>query len=757
MTGRPFLAAVATALLVALAPAGAAANTPPTATITSPSDATKFTCSGSYLLAGTAGDAESSSSQLTKEWKLELYYEGAVVKTMAFADYYEPLFKPCYRAPSYWRIEYTVTDPEGASTTDVEIMEAATRNLTLSSNLPAAQLYYHGDPVPTPYTQAETQNYKVPISADERVTSNGVVYGFGEWTTFTGHPWGGSPSTTTQVSSTSDRVVTAYYFPVPVVDVASRNLRFRDTGGWYDHVKVEHVSGELVVTDTMQLAAGPGCTQDGLRAVRCPESAVDALDFDLGAGDDTATLSPTLPAKVLGGLGNDTVHAGSAADNIDGGSHDDTLNGNGGSDTVVGGYGNDTLSGGAGVNTLKGGAHDDKFVSAPGAKDDLAGGDNLDSVSYANRTSSVTVRPDGVANDGEAGEADNVRSDVEWVSGSPYADTLIAATPASATAYHGPRRLEGNGGDDYLQPSTVPDIIFGGAGFDRVSYHMRTTGIIARPESPYFTTGSSGAPDEHDRLATDIEHFRGGSGNDTIYANSAINGMIIEGMAGDDTLHPSRSFQADVRGGDGSDTVSYDDILGEPVNVTLDDAANDGPGGKFQHVGIGIENIVGGHEHDTLVGNNGPNRINGSIGDDYLDGRLGKDELIGWSGTDRVTYQFRTAAVVVSLDGQANDGHPGEGDNVRADVETVRGSPYADTLTGNGSANKLQGMAGNDTIDPLAGSDVVEGNDGNDTVTLVDGVFDTLLCGAGTDTVTRDAMDSVSACEAVSSSGGGAS
>ena len=40
----------------------------------------------------------------------------------------------------------------------------------------------------------------------------------------------------------------------------------------------------------------------------------------------------------------------------------------------------------------------------------LDGGDGTDTVDYSDRTESVSVTPDDVANDGEAGEGDNVKN-----------------------------------------------------------------------------------------------------------------------------------------------------------------------------------------------------------------------------------------------------------------------------------------------------------------------------------------------------------
>ena len=47
-----------------------------------------------------------------------------------------------------------------------------------------------------------------------------------------------------------------------------------------------------------------------------------------------------------------------------------------------------------------------------------------------------------------------------------------------------------------------------------------------------------------------------------------------------------------------------------------------------------------------------------------------------------MTYASRTADVSVSINGAADDGEAGEGDDVQSDVENLTGGAGADTLTG---------------------------------------------------------------------------
>jgi len=154
----------------------------------------------------------------------------------------------------------------------------------------------------------------------------------------------------------------------------------------------------------------------------------------------------------------------------------------------------------------------------------------------------------------------------------------------------------------------------------------------------------------------------------------------------------------------------------------------------------GDDVIHGGPGGDLLFGGPGNDLVDGGAGDDKLEGiaggtfnptqTAGADNYIGGGGTDTVLYERRTEDLTISLDGQANDGANGEGDNVGADITTVVAGDGNDTLTGNGARNILAGSAGSDTLiggggdDALwggSGNDRLEGGDGQDSLTGEDG------------------------------------
>lgn len=97
--------------------------------------------------------------------------------------------------------------------------------------------------------------------------------------------------------------------------------------------------------------------------------------------------------------------------------------------------------------------------------------------------------------------------------------------------------------------------------------------------------------------------------------------------------------------------------------------------------------LTGTGENDALYGRGGNDSLRGERGNDDLDGDAGADDLRGGPGVDAASYDG-AAGVQVTVDGAANDGHPGEGDNVHTDVEAIYGGSGADTLVATEAATR---------------------------------------------------------------------
>ncbi|MEA2580009.1 MAG: hypothetical protein QOE83_901 [Actinomycetota bacterium] len=148
-----------------------------------------------------------------------------------------------------------------------------------------------------------------------------------------------------------------------------------------------------------------------------------------------------------------------------------------------------------GVNgTVNYAAIDIQTPAASDGADTIVGGTGVgDLAPYVNRDGAVSYTgEDGLANDGQTGEGDNVSSDVEWVYGGAGNDTLTGTDNL-------------NGGFNDLRGMLGKDTIYGLAGNDKL--------------------------DRHSAWGTD--HLYGGSGNDFLEGGLGKTTDFMDG--GDDT------------------------------------------------------------------------------------------------------------------------------------------------------------------------------------------------------------------------------
>lgn len=108
----------------------------------------------------------------------------------------------------------------------------------------------------------------------------------------------------------------------------------------------------------------------------------------------------------------------------------------------------------------------------------MSGGPGVDAVSYAGRPAQVSVRLDNLATDGVVGEHDDVRTDVENVTATSFADYVVGSAAANRLSGGpgndkvvgglGADRLDGSTGNDTLYSRDgVRDAVVGGTGTDR--------------------------------------------------------------------------------------------------------------------------------------------------------------------------------------------------------------------------------------------------------------------------------------------------
>jgi Ca2+-binding RTX toxin-like protein len=187
------------------------------------------------------------------------------------------------------------------------------------------------------------------------------------------------------------------------------------------------------------LAAPRACARRSASEVACPAGSISDVAVDLMGGNDslTATLPDTTSSLTAhGGTGDDVLDASATVNGA--------LFGDDGNDRLLPGRSVYDVTGGAGADELHGGpagaqTRFEMGSTADGA-DQVIGGAGIDLVTYERRTAPLRLTEDGVADDGEAGEGDNIAPAVEILVGGAGADTLAGGP--------GPNSLSAGPGDD---------------------------------------------------------------------------------------------------------------------------------------------------------------------------------------------------------------------------------------------------------------------------------------------------------------------
>lgn len=184
----------------------------------------------------------------------------------------------------------------------------------------------------------------------------------------------------------------------------------------------------------------------------------DRLDYSARTADLVVTMGDNLAND---GEANEQDNVKNDVEDIVGGSGDDQLTGNKNDNVMTGGLGDDILRGEAGNDTFLEGAVDS-------GSDIFIGGAGVDTVDYSLRTGNLTITMDGAAaDDGLAGEGDDVRGDVEGVlCGSGDDDVTGNDLDNFIDGGDGEDTLFGLGGADVLSGGDDDDVLHGGDGND---------------------------------------------------------------------------------------------------------------------------------------------------------------------------------------------------------------------------------------------------------------------------------------------------
>jgi Ca2+-binding RTX toxin-like protein len=346
-----------------------------------------------------------------------------------------------------------------------------------------------------------------------------------------------------------------------------------------------------------------------------------------------------------------------------------------------------TLDGGDGADDLQGGPGPDAITGDAG-RDEISGNAGND------------VLDGGSGDDDISGNAGN-----DTITGDSGNDELEGD--------QGDDSLSGGDGDDELEASAGNDVLSGGAGTDIYDAEDIGGNQTISLDGVANDTSAEGTAN----VLPDIENVETGGGDDSVTGSAANNFIDTEG--GDDV----------VNGGDGNDDIDLGD--GNDIGV--------GAGGNDELFGGDGDDVVdGGPGNDFVDGNDGNDALTGDDGNDVLESNSGSDTISGGTGIDTITYNYDGedgGGISASLDGVANDGAPGENQNIGTDVENIIGSDGPDVITGSPGVNDL------------------DGEEGDDVINSRDLVDDLVQCGPGFDTVIADGFDAIdhntSLCELV--------
>ncbi|HEV2813102.1 MAG TPA: calcium-binding protein, partial [Solirubrobacteraceae bacterium] len=344
--------------------------------------------------------------------------------------------------------------------------------------------------------------------------------------------------------------------------VNGTTVRFEATRAEENNVTVyaDRGPGLVVEDERTNLVAGAGCTTVTPRRVRCGDAQILFLSIDLGPANDHLTVRDSVPVagELFGGAGNDMLR-GSLRREL-----------------IVGGRGGDTAS-------------------------------------YIERAQDVAVTLGGGADDGAAGEGDDIR-EVEGVIGGNGFDTLVGGI-ASEQLLGGPGddRLDGGEGNDRLTGGAGQDLLQGGVGADVFVATAAVDGSDAMHGGPGIDRADYGRRDESVSVDPDGIQDDGERPNGDLAFTGPLPPLALLGSPERDNVLPDVE---NVGGGDGADVLAPTAAGGRVDAGGGTDIVYGGPGRDILTGGSGFDRMVSRDRQPDTV-NCGPrvDRVHGNNGD----------------------------------------------------------------------------------------------------------------------------------------------
>jgi VCBS repeat-containing protein len=478
---------------------------------------------------------------------------------------------------------------------------------------------------------------------------------------------------------------------------------------------------------------------------------------------------------LFGGAGPDAIAGNGGRDYLEGGEGGDVLAGGGDADWLVGGPGDDQLEGGRGNDRLEGGSGFDTYV--------YNGGDGRDTIRDSDGSGQIIYKGRVLAGGTRTGQntyADNAGTRYELVASSAGTQTLVIDGALSVENFVSGNfgiALQGDPVDPPAPPAITPTRIY-----TQLPEEFGTAVPYPADRPPDGTTNEA-------RLRHHFVNIYGSDANDAFaYANHPFGFPGFYGRTGDDTITSAGAVgNATADGGAGNDLIdaSLSSLLVQPLVQSMTLAG-----------GSGDDFILGGEASETIFGDNYrfSDRFGGSPGiagtpgayliDDFIFnlkdaypnvlGNADAAQLETLASAGAYYYEhgpfgsalpaslFTDEGVDVAIQYLQLEGwlFPGGLPDV---LDYVLGSDPSfddyidagggdDIVNGGSGSDTIFGGTGNDVINGDAGVDVaalgvlaarfgapgddlIDGGEGDDRILDLLGGNDTLIGGAGNDTI----------------------
>jgi Ca2+-binding RTX toxin-like protein len=490
-------------------------------------------------------------------------------------------------------------------------------------------------------------------------------------------------------------VVTAAVYPAQGAAARHRQHIVRAHARLEHHVL--HVDGTprneaiaLRLADTSPNVLQVDLGDNGSADFTFPRLAIQRINIEMRSGNDRVRIddthgafTDTIPTRIDGGPGNDTIAGGAGRETLIGGPGKDTIDGNGGNDVSDLGPGDDSFvwDPGDGSDSIEGGPGTDAMVfNGASASENVALSANGDRLRFFRNPGSITMDTGGVE-----------RVDFNALGGADFIDVgNLSTTDVTSLNLDLAATLGGPTGDGAVDSVLVA----GSPGDDAASISGDASGVKV---SGLHTSVAIQHQETGDSLSV-----AGLDGADTIDASNLAAttiGLVLAGNAGNDTLEGGKGVEI-LKGGDGNDIVD-----GNGSN----DLANLGAGSDtfVWDPGDGSDTIEGADGQDTMV-------FNGADAADVVDLSANGDRLRFFRNPGNITMDTHGVERVAF--------------NALGGFDAVKVGDLTGTDVTNVDVN-LAGTAGGTTGDGKSDGVEVDGTDGNDTITVAGNADDVTVSG----------------------------